>query len=259
MDSDEVDIMSIDCSMREVELFEVYIRTALEETVGKDEGIVAIPKLYQAFIASGVLLAYQEVDDVPYVGSSPDPVPHMFWGSGLVDKTKDIQRAKTGLLRQRFVTNDLVNKPRFMFNPDNILDARDLMNNAAGTGVAVSNLSDAIQPFSVGAGIGGDTTQMMADLEVQRENGTGVSYTGQSLMGDALRAGASTISAQMILTEQQKAIKVTIQTLMEGSIKPLMKKIYNLLRENFDSWEVTVDGQTFNVNPNAEWPRPVSE
>lgn len=245
---------SLDHSMKEVELFEAYIRTGLMETVGKDdESYIATPKLFQVFMAGTVLLDYQEVDFIPYVGTSPTPVPHMFWGFGPVDQTKDIQRALTGLMRQQFAYNELATKPRFQYIPENIVNPRDLLNPQAGAGIAVK-AANSVMPIQLMA-LSGDTGSLMQALQVQRENGTGISYTGQSMMGDVLKAGGSTVSAQMVLSEQQKMVKATIQTLLEGAIKPLIEKIYNLLRENMDEWEISVDGQTFKVSPNAEWPR----
>lgn len=250
-----IDVGSVDWSMKEVELFEVYIRTGLESTIDEEDKVVA-PKLFQVFIAQNILLGYQEVDFIPYVGASPYPTPFSFWGTSLVDKTKHIQRALTGIQRQEFAYNDLASKPRFMFDPERLVNTRDLMNNKAGAGIAVKNIAQGspVVPLQMFA-LSGTNQALIGNLGMQREANTGVSYTGQSMLSDVLKAGGSTVSAAMVLTEQQKMLKTVIQTLLEGCIKPLVENIYNLLRENFDAWEISVDGEQFTVNPNAEWPR----
>lgn len=248
---DNSDSVSSDASQREVELYELYIYSSVAETLGDDEKM-AVSKLFQVFYCEGVLLDYQEVDNTPYSGASPVPVPHMFWGEGMVDRTKHIQTAKTGLYRQQFSYNDLITRPRFEYVPDNLVNPRDIYNTSPGAGIAVKSVGS-ISPVVLGA-MAGDNMAMADVLDKQREVGTGMSFTGQGLAGDVLKAGASTVSAQMILTENQMNQKAVIQTLLENGIKPLIKSIYNMLRENFNEWEVTVDGQTFTVNPN-DWPR----
>lgn len=250
-----VGVGSRDWSMKQAELFEVYIRTGLESSLDEEDVVVA-PKLYQVFMANNVLLGYQEVDDIPYVGTSPYPTPFSFWGLSLVDKTKHIQRALTGIQRQEFAYNDLASKPRFMYDPSRLINTRDLMNNKAGAGIAVKDIHTGtpVVPLQMFA-LSGTNQALMANLGMQREANTGVSYTGQSMLGDVLKAGGSTISASMVLTEQQKMLKTVIQTLLEGCIKPLVERVYNLLRENFNAWEISVNGEQFIVNPNDEWPR----
>lgn len=241
---------TLDKSQHEVELYELYIKSSAEENVDSDKEI-SVSKLYQVFYCEEVLLAYQETDEVPYCGSSPIPRPHMFWGDGMVDRTKHIQRAKTGLLRQAFVYNELASKPRFEYMPENIINVRDIFNTRAGAGIAVKQLGS-VQPIQMTA-LTGNSDALLGVLDVMRESGSGISFTGQGMMGDVLKAGASTQSAAMVLSEGQMVQKKIITTLLNNAIVPLIKTIYNMLRENFSTWEVTIDGSKLQVNPN-EWP-----
>ena len=251
MTGDTMDSTSVDNSQKEVELYEIYIKSSVAETLNEDDEI-AVAKLYQVFYAEGILLDYQEVDFIPYSGTSPKPVPHMFWGTGMVDDTKHIQTAKTGLLRQQFSYNELATRPRFWFIPEQINNANALHNTQPGVGIAVKS-AGALGALQL-APLAGDNAGLSTMLDGQREVGTGMSFTGQGMLGEVLKAGGSTISAQMVLTEGQIVQKAVIQNLLENGIKPLIKSVYNLLRENFNEWEVTVDGETFTINPN-EWPR----
>lgn len=248
---DSNDATSVDSSQREVEVYEVYIKSSVAETLGDDD-VIAVAKLYQVFMAEEVLLDYQEVDFIPYSGSSPNPVPNMFWGTGMVDATKHVQTAKSGLYRQQFAYNELASRPRFTYIREALENARDIYNTQPGAGIAVKS-ANAITPLQMSA-LTGDNVGMANLMDQQREVGTGMSFTGQGMLGDVLKAGGSTISAQMVLTEGQMVQKAVIQTLLENGIKPLIKNIYNLLKENFNEWEVSVDGQTLSIDPSM-WPR----
>lgn len=241
---------SLDNSQREVELYELYIKSSVEETVGTDKEI-AVSKLYQVFYCEGVLLAYQETDEVPYCGTSPIPRPHMFWGEGMVDITKSIQSARTGLLRQQFVYNEMASRPRFEYNPEELHNVRDIFNTAPGTGIAVK-APGTINPIQLTA-MAGDSAGLLQMLDTMRESGTGMSFVGQGMLGEALAAGSSTQSAAMILSEGQLVQKSVINTLLNGAIIPLVKTLYNMLRENFSTWDLQVDGEKLTINPN-EWP-----
>lgn len=243
---------TLDNSQREVELYEVYMKSSVEETVNSTKEI-AVSKLYQIFYCEGVLLAYQETDEVPYCGASPITRPHMFWGDGMVDRTKSIQSARTGLLRQTFVYNDMASKPRFEYVPENIVNIRDLMSNKAGAGIAVTQLGS-VQPIQVSGVSSADNVGLMAQLDAMREAGTGMSFTGQGMLGEVLTAGGSTASAAMVLSEGQMVQKKIINNLLQSAIIPLISTIYNMLRENFNEWTVAIEGQIITINPN-EWPR----
>ena len=241
---------SDDYSQKEVELYELYIKTSVIETMGKSDSI-SVSKLYQVYTANDIILDYQEVDEIPYVGGGALPIAHSFWGFSIVDKTKQIQRAKTGATRQIFEFNSIQLSPRFQYKKT--VDTRSLLNPRAGTGILVENIND-VAPLQIGT-LSPATGEILNILDQQKDSGVGITFTGQGMMSDVLKAGGSTVSASMVLSEQQKMQKNMITSMLESGIKPLIKKIYNLLRDNFDSWEIGIDDQTININPSKEWPR----
>lgn len=245
LSSDEMGAI-LDKSQTEVELFELYIKSSAESD---DE--LSISKLYQVFYSQQVLLSYQETDEVPYVGASPIPMPHMFWGDGMVDRTKSVQRAKTGLLRQIFVYNQMASNPRFEYVGENLVNIRDILNNKPGAGINVKALGS-VSPVQM-TPLQGNSDAMLGILDNMREAGTGMSFTGQGLAGEVLKAGSSTASAAMILSEGQMVQKKVINNLLQSAIIPLISTIYNMLQENFDEWHVEVDGTKIFCNPNT-WP-----
>lgn len=241
----------VDNAMMEVELFEIYIRSSFEDD-DEDDDEIHEAKLYRVFYSNCVILEYEEVDFIPYAGSSVLPNPFMFWGDGMVDRVKHIQRATSGMVRQDMTYNELVNKPRFQYVRENIVNPQDIVNPKAGAGIAVKQINNAIAPIQTMAR-SSDNMAMIGYMQQRRESATGMSTTGQGLMGEALKAGASTISAQMVLTEDQMLRKSVIKTLLENGIKPLIRNVYELLRDEFNEWPVTVDNQTMVINP-SEWP-----
>lgn len=249
----DVDDESVDTSQREVELYELYMQSSVGETENKEDEL-AVSKLYQIFYVEGVILDCQEVEEIPYVGCSPFPMPHNFWGQGLADRVKNIQRGKTGNFRQFAEYNELVNKPKFMFQADQIEDPRSLFSPEAGAGISVKRM-DAIAPIMLGGTLAGAQGEIDMLLDKQREAKTGITITGQSIAGEVLKAGASTASAQLLLSENQMMVKSMIKNMLNGGIKPLIKKIYNLLRDEFDEWETFIQGQVVPVNPNQMFPR----
>lgn len=246
--TDYIQTDSYDDSTKEVDLYELYIKSSFES-----EEDVAEAKLYKVFFCNNVILDYEEVDFIPYAGTSVIPRPFVFWGSGIVDRVKQIQRANSGLVRQQLTYNELVNKPKFQYVREQIVNPSDLVNPAPGTGIAVKTIGNAIAPLQVQAA-SGDNLAMMQYMNSRRESATGMVTTGQSLMGEALKSGASTISASMILTEDQMFRKSVIRTMLECAIKVLIKNIYELLRDEFTEWPVTIENETIIVNPN-QWPK----
>ena len=230
----------------DIELYEVYIKTTLEE--------IEAAKMYKCFYVEGYdeLIDVVEVDDHPYRGASPFPMPFSFWGNGLVDLTKHIQRAKTGLMRDTFAANAISVKPRFQYDPSQLHKPEQLFNTQAGAGVAVKSLNNAIAPLNT---FNAPTikSELLGTLDQQRESGTGVSFSGQGILGDVLKAGGSTISASMVLTESQLLQKYIISSLLENGIKPLIKLVYDTIKENIDEVDVVIDGQKMTINPSKEW------
>lgn len=248
------DFNSIDKSQEEVELYELYLRSSIVERVNEEE--FAVARLYRIFYTEGGILDVDEVDYVPYSGGSANPEPYSFWGKGAVDLTRNIQTAKSGLQRQVFEHNALVNQPRFTYQPDALVNVKDIFNQKAGAGIAVKQ-PGAINPIQLNS-LGQSSFDLINMLDVERETSTGISLTGQNLMSDVLKSGASTVSAQMVLNATQQLQKHAVQNFSEIVIKPLWKIVYKILQNEFGEWELLMDDETININPSAEWPSEAS-
>ncbi|MBJ9134421.1 portal protein [Citrobacter farmeri] len=251
------DTTGVDNSQRLVEVYELYMRSSVETTSEGTEfesDSIGISKLYRIFYSSMIIMDVEEVDYIPYIGTSAYTTPYIFWGDGMVDRTKDIQRAKTGLFRQSFIYNQMASSPAFIYVRDAIDNERDVLQFRPGRGIAAES-TEAIKPIQMAANTG-NTPEMLNFLETMRENGTGMSYTGQGVLADALSAGASTISAGMIMSKEQQVQKDIITNLLQSAIIPLIRKVYTMLRLEIDSWHLYDDKvpDPIFINPTT-WPR----
>lgn len=240
---------SLDKSMGEVTLYEVYIRTSLSE-VSDAEAEYDVAKLYQVFWSNNVVLGFEEVKEAPYACANPNPVPHSVWGESIVDQTKNIQRAKTGLVRQTLQYNSLQTAPRFMYRG---VSERDLLSRVPGTGIKAESADALIQPIQLGT-MSPVTGDIMNVMDMQREQGTGITFTGQGMVGEVLKAGGSSISASMVLSEQQMIVKDMIANILHTGIIPLCSIIYNMVRDNIEELEVEVNGQVIPIRPMQHLP-----
>ena len=243
------DSETLDKSMQEVTLYEVYIRTSLSE-VSDAEAEYDVAKLYQVFYCNNVVLSCEEATEAPYACGMIDPTPHSFWGESIVDQTKNIQRAKTGLVRQTLQYNALQTAPRFMYRGVN---ERDLLSRVPGTGIKAETSDAMINPVQLGS-MSPVTGDIMNVMDMQREQGTGITFTGQGMIGEVLKAGGSSISASMVLSEQQMVVKDAINNMLHTGVLTLCSIIYNMVRDNIEEMEVEVNGQTVNVRPTQHLP-----
>lgn len=91
-----------------IDLYECYIKLDVDGD--------GISELVQVFFAGdhgqGTVLGWEEwEDDVPYTDIPCYPIPHRFDGESVADRTMDIQRVKTVLLRQGLDNLYAVNMP----------------------------------------------------------------------------------------------------------------------------------------------------
>lgn len=91
-----------------IDLYECYIRADID-----GDGIAELVQAWYAGEgAGGTLLGYEEwEDEVPYTDIPCYPVPHRWDAESVFDRTQDIQRVKTVLLRQALDNTYAVNLP----------------------------------------------------------------------------------------------------------------------------------------------------
>jgi len=192
-----------------------------------------------------------EVDEQPYSGWSPFPSQHRFVGQSVADKTMDIQRIRSVLLRQGLDSIYLSNAPRTLVDEQGVTDDTydDLLSVRAGgivrfKGVAPQPLAQTdTSPTSFSA---------MELQSAERESRTGISRQGtQGLNPDSLNRTAAGM-AMLQGSAQQVELYVT-RNMAEMLVAPMFAKRYRLMRDHVPAFRMKIEGRYVEVDP-SKWP-----
>jgi hypothetical protein len=225
----------------DVEVFECYIRVDTN-----DDGI---PELRKVIMAGQQVLSNEECDYVPFHSLCPIPIPHLFFGQSLADRTMDIQLEKSTILRQMFNNLYLTNNYR-VGAVEGQVNMDDLLTSTAGGVVRMKN-ANAIVPLTVQS-TASQSFPMFEYLDGALAKRTGVSDMQQGLDPNVLQNVSATAVAAM---SQQSAGKLELiaRIFAETGVKSLFKGILHLLCK-YQEKERTIRlrGQWVSFDP-REW------
>jgi hypothetical protein len=170
------------------------------------------------------------IDAIPFAAAIPLPVPHRFIGRSLADKTMDIQRIKTALLRGALDNTYLHNAPRPVVSEahagPNTID--DLLTVRQGAPIRVK------QPGGIEWQVIPDITPsifpMMQYMDGLRESRTGMSKQAQGLDANALQNQSATAVAQ-VFSESQMQLKLLARNIAEG-FKDMFSLLHATIRKH---------------------------
>ena len=201
----------------DVEIFECYIKIDTN-----DDGI---PELRKVIFGGNTVLLNEECDYVPFHSICPVPVPHIFFGQSLADRSMDIQLEKSTILRQMFNNLYLTNNYR-VAAVEGQVNMDDLLTSTAGGVVRVKN-ANAITPLTVQS-TASQSFPMFEYLDGALAKRTGVSDMQQGLDPNVLQNVSATAVAAMT---QQSAGKLELiaRIFAETGVKSLFKGILHLL------------------------------
>jgi hypothetical protein len=174
-----------DPSMRRVKVRECWIRCDYD---GDGEA-----ELRHVIVVGTTVLLNEEADLIPLVAFSAKPLPHQHYGESLYDEIKEVQDAKTALLRGVLDALYLANSPRHAINADRV-NLDDMLVSRPGGLVrvegdpmgAVLPLSEAYNPAPA--------LSTLEYMDTVRETRTGVTRVGTGLDPNALNRTASGIA-----------------------------------------------------------------
>lgn len=242
--SDEWDEESNDPSMRQITIYEAYMKLDKEGT--------GIPRLYQVICAGKgyEVLSCELADDKPYAAFMGDPEPHTFFGRSLAEIIIDDQTAATSLLRSLLDNVHMSNNPRMVVNGTNGY-FEDAMNTEIGAvlrarGDAGSAYIPLSIPFTAQA-----TLPALQYYDMQIESKTGVSKSSLGMDADALQ---STTAAGVNAAVQagSAAAELIARNLAEGGMRRLFKLMLMLTRQHVDPGEMMrLNGQFIPVDPRS--------
>ena len=207
-------------------------------------------KLYRTFSAGRKLLDYEEVDRCPIISLSPIMIPHKYAGMAVADLVRDIQEIRSTIMRQMLDNLALQNAGRWTAVEGQV-NLQDLIDNKIG-GIVRQKMPGAVQRLDT-PDLSQFTIPVMQDLEIQKENRTGVSRMTQGLDDKTLNSHQTVGAVTQMMTAAQQKIQLIARNFAETGVKELFLELYNLIREHQTMPDILpVQGRFAIINP-AEW------
>jgi predicted GNAT family acetyltransferase len=235
------DQASLDFSMQEIEVMEVYIKVDFD-----GDGIAELRKITYA---GSDILDNEEVDFVPFCSICPIPMPHKFFGHSLADRAVDIQLIKSTVTRQILDNLYMTNSPR-MGVVEGQVNLDDLLTVTANGIVRMKN-TQAIIPLTVPP-TASQSFPLLEYLDSVQAKRTGVSDQMNGLSPDVLQNSTATAVAMMQSSAAGK-VELIARVFAETGVKDLFQKILQLLCKYQDKERIVrLRGKYVSIDP-REW------
>ena len=220
---DESDDLDTDTSnvLRRVRINEHYLKTDLD-----GEGIKVWKIVTNA--DESVILDREEMLSIPFATITPFINPHRLIGLSIADKTMEIQKIKTALIRMMLDSGYFALNQRVEVSDadSNEFTQGDLLRNEPGMYVRVKRLG-AIKPIQAGA-LAFDVQGALEYAATMAEQRSGVIRNAQGLNPDSLHDTAS--GQQSILTMSQKRTRMIARSFAETGFKGLCLGLHEIIR-----------------------------
>jgi predicted GNAT family acetyltransferase len=235
------DQASLDFSMQEIEVMEVYIKVDFD-----GDGIAELRKITYA---GTEILDNEEADFVPFCSVCPIPMPHKFFGHSLADRAVDIQLIKSTVTRQILDNLYMTNSPR-MGVVEGQVNLDDLLTVTANGIVRMKN-TQAIIPLTVPP-TASQSFPLLEYLDSVQAKRTGVSDQMNGLNPDVLQNSTATAVAMMQSSAAGK-VELIARVFAETGVKDLFQKILQLLCKYQDKERIVrLRGKYVSIDP-REW------
>ena len=198
-----------------------------------------------------VLLEQDEIDHIPFSSIVPFRVPHRFHGMSMADKSIEVQRVKTGLMRGMLddVNFSLSQRYEVAQEGSTANTIPDLLNNSPASPVR-SKTGKTVRPIA-NAGRSFDYSGAVEMADIMNERRTGVQRGQQGLNPDTLHDTAS--GAKILLTEGQKRTRRIARSFAETGVKAMFLGLHTLIRKYATQGDFAkLRGKWVEVNP-TEW------
>ena len=235
------DQASLDFSMHEIEVMEVYIKVDFD-----GDGIAELRKVTYA---GTEILDNEEADFVPFCSVCPIPMPHKFFGHSLADRAVDLQLIKSTVTRQILDNLYMTNSPR-MGVVEGQVNLDDLLTVTANGIVRMKN-TQAIIPLTVPP-TASQSFPLLEYLDSVQAKRTGVSDQMNGLSPDVLQNSTATAVAMMQSSAAGK-VELIARIFAETGVKDLFQKILQLLCKYQDKERIVrLRGKYVSIDP-REW------
>lgn len=190
----------------------------------------------------------EPADARPFAIFTPDPEPHTLIGGSIADRTMDVQKINSSLLRGMLDSLSASIFPRTV-HKDGAVSVADLMNTAIGAPIRVRNdvnndLRTLEMPF-----VGQQAMPIMQFMQDVVERRTGRNKGAAGLDADALQStGKEAVGA--VLTGSQEQIEMIARIFAEMTLKPLFRGVGKMLKTYQQQPRmVRLRGQWVEVDP----------
>jgi hypothetical protein len=198
-----------------------------------DDGVAELRRIMRV---GSTILFNEEVEDNPFAGLCPIPMPHKVFGHSLADRAVQEQKIGTVLWRQMLDNLYKSNNPRPVIGVGARLDDGStddsIADPAPGAAILTKDLNqfrfDAV-PFTADKSFG-----MLELLDKKVEENTGVSRAGQGLDTNALRKSGQMTATEMsmIASGKNARTEMVARIFAETGVKRLFKLILALVSKH---------------------------
>ena len=207
-------------------------------------------KLYRCIQIGTKCVDFEEVDRHPFITLSPIMMPHKYSGIAVADLVRDIQEIRSTILRQVLDNLALQNSGRYTAVEGQV-NLQDLIDNRIG-GIVRQKMPGAVQRLDT-PDLSVATVPMLEQLDLQKENRTGVSRMTQGLDESALASHQTAGAVNQVMSAAQGKILLIARNFAETGVKDLFLEMYNQIREHQTTPDlVPISGRYALVNP-KEW------
>lgn len=193
------------------------------------------------------ILHHEIVDNHPFAEFPCDPEPHTFFGDSIAEKTMDIQKTKTGILRATLDSLALSVFPRTVVLPGATLS--DVMNTEIGAVIRAKNQNDVTTldtPF-----VGEKSFPMLEYMDSVRESRTGMSKVSQGLDPESLQ-NTTAVAAANQFGKAHEHQELIARIFAETGMKRLFRGILRLVNQNQRQARViSLRGKWVETDPRA--------
>lgn len=196
------------------------------------------------------VLKVMPIDEQPYSGWSPFPMQHRLVGQSAADKTMDIQRIRSVLLRQALDSLYLSNSPRTLIEEKSITvdTIDDLLTVRPGGLIRYQNTAPVpLQQVDTSA----TSFQGMEMMSAERESRTGVTRQSQGMNPDTMNKTARGLAIN-IAASQQIELYIT-RNFAEMIVASIFAKRYRLMKRLGQPFRMKIQGKYQQVDPSL-WP-----
>jgi len=198
-----------------------------------------------------VVLNVMEVDEQPYSIWSPFPAAHRIVGDSTADKTMDIQRIRSVLLRSGLDSLYLSTAPRTLVAEEamTVDTIDDLLTVRPG---GLIRYKGGVKPEALQQQ---DTSalafQGMEMMSAERESRTGVTRQSQGLNPDTMNKTAAGMG--MLMAQSQQIELYITRNFAEGIVASMFAKRYRLMRKYGQPFRMKIEGKYRQIDP-RKWP-----